>query len=69
MRSGVTPECSIAKVFPVRQNPVWISSVPISAVALPWQRPSYPLPEVSHVGRTDVGGLEDMREEPEHSRY
>jgi hypothetical protein len=26
MRSGSTPECSIANVLPVRAKPVWISS-------------------------------------------
>ncbi len=26
MRSGATPECSIANILPVRAKPVWISS-------------------------------------------
>ncbi len=26
MRSGSTPECSIANILPVRAKPVWISS-------------------------------------------
>ena len=27
IRSGSTPACSIANIFPVRANPVWISSM------------------------------------------